>query len=279
MIVYGTFTQAALDAEYDTSKQLPDGDVPSVLEHFARESERARHATAFETHRYGPGERETFDFFPGPPESPLFVWVHGGYWRRLSKDASSLVAPPLVRAGASVAVLNYPLAPGPSLDDIVASVRAGFAAALRRANVLGDPSRTFVGGHSVGAQLAGMAAHAFEVGGIFALSGLYDLEPLRHSHINAWIAMNAEVAARNAPLLQPPRGTPKLVIATGGKEQSEFHRQHRAYASAWRAWGGSVREIPAREHDHFSIVLALARDESPLAQALAELVTGRTGQA
>ena len=73
----------------------------------------------------------------------------------------------------------------------------------------------------------------------------------------------------------PPRGTPDLVIATGGKEQSEFHRQHRAYASAWRAWGGGVREIPAPEHDHFTIVLELARDESPLARALAELVTGR----
>jgi arylformamidase len=268
-MVYATFMRSELDDQYDTSKQLPDGNVAPYLDRFVAESERARAQSAYETLRYGSHEREIFDFFPSAQAgSPLFVWVHGGYWRRLSKDASSFVAPPLVAAGISVAVLNYPLAPGPTLDEIVASVRAGYDAAARLARLRGgDAVRCFAGGHSVGAQLAGMLAC-----GLFALSGLYDLEPLRHSHINEWIAMDRATAERNSPLLHRPLGTPELVIAAGGKEQPEFHRQQREYVRAWRAWGGEVRELPASSDDHFSIVLQLANARSPLTQALVDTI-------
>jgi len=277
-------TREELDAQYDTSRPLPPGAVPAYLERFAAESARARETCAFETIRYGAHERETLDFFPnGGAGAPLFVWVHGGYWRRMSKDESSLVAPPLVRAGANVAVLNYPLAPGPTLDEIVASARAGFAAATERARAAGgDAERTFAGGHSVGAQLAAMIACAFPVRGLFALSGLYDLEPLRHSHVNDWIAMDAATAERNSPLQHRPLGTPELVIATGEREQSEFRRQQRDFAHAWRMWGGTVRAIPAPGHDHFSIVLELIDDAGPLTRALSDMIfgtaDGRTGK-
>ncbi|MBD5654779.1 MAG: alpha/beta hydrolase fold domain-containing protein [Candidatus Eremiobacteraeota bacterium] len=272
-LVYRTFTRRALDDQYDTSKQLPDGNVQAYLDRFVAAGESAREACAFETVRYGTSEREVFDFFPSArPGAPLFVWIHGGYWRRLSKDAASFVAPPLVAAGVSVAILNYPLAPGPTLDDIVAAVRAGFAAAVAHSDAAGGSARAFVGGHSVGAQLAGMVAGAHEVGGVFTLSGLYDLEPLRHSHINEWIAMDAAIAERNSPLLHRPLGSQPLVVATGAKEQPEFHRQQQAYARAWSGWGGPVREIAAFEHDHFSIVLALADGGNPLTRALCEMV-------
>lgn len=270
---YGAFSRRELDAQYDTSKQLPDGDVRGYFDRFAAASELARRTCAFETIRYGTRERELYDFFPGAAGGPLVVWVHGGYWRRLSKDAASFVAPPLVAAGASVAVLNYPLAPGPTLDEIVASVRAGFAAAVERARRFGGASsRVFAGGHSVGAQLAAMLAASTELDGMLALSGLYDLEPLRHSHINEWIAMDAATARRNSPLYLRPLGTPPLVVATGGKEQPEFHRQQREYVAAWRAWGGRVRELDAPDDDHFSIALQLANERSEPARALLEMI-------
>jgi arylformamidase len=274
---YGAFSRRELDDQYDTSKQLPDGDVGGYFDRFVAASELARRTCAFETIRYGPHERESYDFFAGSPAGPLFVWVHGGYWRRLSKDAFSFIAPPLVAAGVSVAILNYPLAPGPTLDAIVASVRAGFVAAAERAcRFGGDPSRVFAGGHSVGAQLAAMLAASSELSGMLALSGLYDLEPLRHSHINEWIAMDAATARRNSPLYRRPLGTPWLLIAAGGKEQPEFHRQQRTYATAWRAWGGPVRELAAPDDDHFSIVLRLADEGSEPVRALLELIGARS---
>jgi arylformamidase len=265
-----------LDAEYDTSRQLADGNVTPYFEAFVRASDAARARLRCDLdRRYGSHERETIDFFPSSRAgAPLFVWVHGGYWRRMSKREFAFVAGPLVEAGAAVAAVNYPLAPGAGLDAIVASVRAAYAFALEHADELGAaPGPAFVGGHSVGAQLAGMVAAAFDVRGMLGLSGLYDLEPLRHTKINDAIAMDSETARRNGPLHHRPVGRAlPLLVAAGEREQAAFHAQQRAYADAWGAWGGRVRELPAPGLDHFSIVLELASGDAPLTRALLEMM-------
>ena len=269
--------RAALDAQYDTSKQVPDGNVGAYFAAFDTASERARATLAIESAiRYGPSERETFDFFPasGRAKMPLFVWIHGGYWRRLSKDQFSYVAAPIVAAGGAVAVLNYPLAPGPSLDEIVDAVVRGFAAAVNHAIARGvDPARTYVGGHSVGAQLAATVAARHAVAGMLVVSGLYDLDPIRRSYINDWIAMDEASAHRNSPINLPPRVTGPLVAAVGAVEQAAFAEQQRRYVAAWRAWGGPAREIDAPNHNHFSIALELAHAERPLTHALLEMMS------
>lgn len=263
----------ALDAQYDTAQQLPDGNVTAYFERFTNESVRARSGLNADLgRRYGPHERETIDFFPASvPGAPLFFWIHGGYWRRMSKDAFSFVAPPLVGHGVAVAVVNYPLAPGPTLDEIVDSVRRGFAYALEHAaDLQANPAAVYLGGHSVGAQLAGTVAAQFPVRGLLTLSGLYDLEPLRSTYINEWIAMDANTARRNSPIHLPPLGEPWLIAAAGGREQDAFHEQQRAYAETWRSWHHPVREVPAQELNHFSIVLELADANSPISRALRE---------
>jgi arylformamidase len=265
----------ALDAEYDTSRQLPGGNVAAYFERFATASAEARtRVLGYLGRRYGPHERETIDFFPATKAgAPLFVFIHGGYWRRMSKDFFSFVAPPLVDAGAAVAVVNYPLAPGPSLDEIVASVRRGYAYALAHADDLRANRReAYLGGHSVGAQLAAMVAANSEVRGLFGLCGIYDLAPLRSTMINEWIAMDADAAVRNGPIHNPPLGNPSLVVAAGGKEQAAFQEQQDAYVAAWRGWHHGARELDAAELNHFSIVLELADPASPIARALRELI-------
>ncbi len=253
------------------------GNVAPYLERFAAESATTKAAFAHEANlRYGSHERETIDYFPATPGAPLFVWVHGGYWRRLSKDDNAFVAGVPLRAGAAVALVNYPLAPEADLDRIVASVRAAHAFALARASGDGAlPARVVAGGHSVGAQLAAAIAATSSLDGLLTLSGLYDLEPVRRSNVNETIAMDEATAARHSPLLVPPARASALVAAVGEREQDEFHRQQRAYAAAWRAWGGDVTEIDAPGDDHFSIVLRLLHDDDALSGALRTLLTGR----
>ena len=262
-----------LDAQYDTSKQLADGNVAAYFDAFEAASVGARASSRIERDiRYGAHERETFDFFPATRAgAPLFVWIHGGYWKRLSKDYFSFVGPPIVAAGGGVAILNYPLAPGPSLDEIVDSVARGYAAAIAHAAAGGcDIDRTVIGGHSVGAQLAGTVVARNAVIGMLALSGLYDLEPVRETYVNEWIAMDEASARRNSPVHLPPRANATLVASVGGVEQAEFARQQALYVDAWRGWGGSVRVIDAPNHNHFSIVLELERPNAPLTRALLE---------
>lgn len=254
---------------------MPGGNVGAYFDAFTAASARAREGVPSDLgRRYGEDARETIDFFPATrPNAPLFLWMHGGYWRRMSKNEFSFVAPPLVEAGAAVAVVNYPLAPGPTLDEIVDSVRRAYTYALGHAGDLNaDPAKVFLGGHSVGAQLAAMVAAAYEVRGLLTLSGLYDLEPLRSTHINEGIAMDTATAARNSPIHQPPLGEPSLAIATGEHEQAAFHLQQRRYLAAWRSWGHEAREIEAAGHNHFTIVLELADRCSRISAALRELM-------
>src|SRR3546814_15083865 len=61
---------------------------------------------------YGGHPDETLDIFPAEKAgAPVFVFIHGGYWRALSKDDSSFMAPVFHAAGATVVAGNYSLAP------------------------------------------------------------------------------------------------------------------------------------------------------------------------
>lgn len=271
--MYRTYTQRELDAQYDTSVPIA-GAVEPYFQRLREASAAARRRLTFQTLRYGTHERETVDIVPAAqPGSPIFLWVHGGYWRRMSKDDFSFVAAPAFEAGAAAAIVNYPLAPEASLDRIIAAVHAACNFVRARSDELrADPARLVAGGHSVGAQLAGMLGVDFALQGLFCLSGLYELEPIRRSKINETIAMDEASALRNSPLYHRPHVAGRLLLACGEREQPEFHRQQHEYAAAWRAWGGDAREMPAPGHDHFSIVLELADPHSVLSQALTSLI-------
>lgn len=186
----------------------------------------------------------------------------------------SFVAPPLARAGVSVAIVGYPLAPEVDLDTIVAAVCRGTEVAVAAAAGDGmDVARLTLAGHSVGAQLAAMVAVRLDVRALVVLSGLYDLAPLRATSINAAIAMTPEAAARNAPLEHPrfgrERSSPPSAAANPARSTSR-----RRDMLAWERWGGSVIPVDAPEEDHFSLVLALADPERSLTRTVARVARG-----
>src|SRR5690606_2179300 len=97
------------------------------------------------------------DIYPAGPGSPLFVWIHGGYWRSSCKEDNAFVAPALNSAGISVACIGYSLAPAVTLDEIVRQTRTAIAWLARHAGDYGaDTRRLHVGGHSAGGHLTGM---------------------------------------------------------------------------------------------------------------------------
>jgi arylformamidase len=281
-IVYNGYTQAELNRQYDTSGVVPPAET--YFAEWAAASERARAALRCDLDlAYGEGERERLDFFPATkPTAPCLFWIHGGYWRRLDKSFSSFVAEPVVAAGGAVAIVNYPLVATATLDEIVAAVRRAFAWTAHNAHRLNaDPRRMIAGGHSAGGQLAGMLAAtrwssyglpAGIVRGVFALSGLFDLEPVRRSHVNEWLNVDVETARRNSPLLLAPERPIPLFAAAGGDESFEFKKQSRDYVETCAALGYPARYLEAIGHNHFSIVGELAKTETPLTRALLDLL-------
>jgi arylformamidase len=67
--------------------------------------------------------------------------------------------------------------------------------------------------------------------------------------------------------LAPSVPTP-LILALGGAEGPEYHRQTDDLAAAWRARGGPIEVMDMEGHDHFSIVAELQSPSSPLARAI-----------
>jgi arylformamidase len=277
--VFRDYDQQALDAEYDNRAKVKD--ALQWVARYGAESGRARAELPLRFDvPYGAHYAERLDIFPadGPGPAPVHVFIHGGYWHRMDKADFSYVARGLRPAGAATVVLDYGLVPAIDLDELVRQCRAGIAWVHRHARQWGgDPDRISISGHSAGGHLVamllatdwatvGVPADVVKAG--CAISGLYDLEPIRLCYLNRVLALTPEVARRNSPVhLAPARPTP-LILALGGTEGPEYHRQTDELAAAWRALGVPVEVMDMTGHDHFSIVAELQSPSSELARAI-----------
>ncbi len=273
-----------LDAAYNASASVES--VEPYFERYLRESERVRTAHACELDlAYGTHPRDRLDLFAAPtPGAPLFVFIHGGYWRRLDKTYVSFVAERALAAGAACALLNYPLAPLASLDNIVESTRRALVwLATESARANARPNGFIVSGHSAGGHLSGMlAATDWEdyglarglVGGVLAVSGLFDLEPLRHTHIDEWLQLDDDSVARLSPQCHAPRGPMRVVAAVGGNESAEFIRQSVEYETFCAAAGNEASSLVLPGRNHFSVLYEFLDERSALSRTTSELLGG-----
>lgn len=281
--LYRNYDRAALDVQYNARATVPD--IQPILKQYAEDSALARRTLDCVLDvSYGEHADESLDIFPaagGARGAPVFVYIHGGYWRLLSKSDSSNMAPAFTRAGAVVVAVNYSLAPAVTLDRIVDQNRRALAWVHRHiAEYGGDPARIHIcgssaGGHLVGALLAGGWHAGYEVPpdvicGAAPLSGLFDLRPLVHTHINEWMRMSEADAIRNSPALQLPQTGCPLLVSYGETETDEFKRQSDDYLAAWRERGFPGRYVPMPGTNHYDIVLSLNDPNSPLTRAIFE---------
>src|SRR4051794_29751792 len=100
--MYETLTEADFARHFMPRLAVPDHET-WLSEDFALSIAVRERIAHRRNERYGPGPLQLIDLFPAhAPGSPIFVFIHGGYWRALSKDHFSYIVEPLLDAGAAV---------------------------------------------------------------------------------------------------------------------------------------------------------------------------------
>ncbi len=283
--------QAALDAQF---RLTGVGDLEALMQRRLDLSAAAR-ATVRNIQKiaYGPGPSATLDlFFPSQPSlpetrdgglAPVLIFIHGGFWKSLDAETFSFVGGAFAPAGALVAVIDYPLIPDVSMDEIVAHVGQAIRWLSLNARAYGgDPQRIHVAGHSAGGQLAAialdrdwLARHGIPAGtvlGGIAISGVFELQPLRLSFQQDSLSLTEQDAERWSPLRHIPssaESTPPLLVAVAGAETQEFIDQSIEFADGWRNNGHRVNLHVVADANHIDILTeALAQPGAPLHEAV-----------
>ena len=107
------------------------------------------------------------------------------------------------------------------------------------------------------------------VAGGLAISGIFDLEPIRLSYLNEKLGLDAEQAWRNSPLLDMPALAAKFIVAHGSDELQELKRQSREFGAAWSAYGLRGEMVEVADCHHYAILEQLAQPDGLLANARA----------
>jgi arylformamidase len=286
-----SFKAAWLNAQYNNRARVADH--ADYFAQWARESQQARDGLAcvldvpFIDAAIGPATPAppSLDVFPSArPNSPVLLFIHGGWWRSLDKRDHSFIAPPFVQADVTVVIPNYNLCPTVGIDTIAWQMAQALAWTHRHvAKYGGDAQRIVVAGHSAGGHLAAMLLccdgrkvasdlPAQMSASALSISGVFDMQPLRQTpFLKADLRLTEATALRVSPAFFPaPRG--RMTAVYGALESEEFARQSRLIQTRWARSVVPVCEaVP--DTNHFSVLNELANPKSRLHHQALELLT------
>jgi arylformamidase len=201
--------------------------------------------------RYGPRERNRIDFLKSREKAPTLLFIHGGYWQSRAKEVFTIMAEGPMAHGINVALIGYTLAPDATLDEIVAEIHGGIDYLAGKLPALGgDGNGIVVSGWSAGGHLTAMAlSHPMVAAGL-AISGIYDLEPIRHSYLNQKLKLDAPMSRRNSPMTQPGGAAKPLSLVVGAAELPLLRKQTADFTGHRARYGLPVtyEEIPGANH-------------------------------
>ncbi|MGC1467039.1 MAG: alpha/beta hydrolase, partial [Pseudolabrys sp.] len=283
--VWMDMDQVELDAAYDQSFYAPL--LRQILKRYASSSNQVR-ARLGNPKRvsYGPTPVEALDIYTTKkPNAPIFVFIHGGAWRSGESKNYAFPAEMFVNAGANYVALDFAsvIAAKGDLAVMADQVRRAIAWTHKNAASFdGDANRLYIGGHSSGGHLCGVAMttdwkKGFDVpadiikGGL-CMSGMYEMKPARLSKRSSYIkftdAMEEAMSSqRHIDKLRAP-----VICTYGSNETPEFQRQNRDFAAAVKAAGKPVELIQAPDYNHFEMCESLGNPYGPNGRAALKMM-------
>jgi len=283
-LVWMNMDQAELDAAYDQSVYSPLQRL--ILARYASASQTARaHLGEPQRVAYGPTDVEKLDIFRAKqPNAPIYVFIHGGAWLRGEAKNYAYPAELFVNAGVHYVVLDFVMVKeaGGDISKMAEQVRRAIAWVYKNADQFGgDRNRLYVGGHSSGGHLCGVASvtdwsslgvPADGIKGWHCMSGLFDMKPVRLSKRSSYLKFtdameDAMSSQRHLESIRAP-----VVVTYGTDETPEFQRQSRDFAAALKAAGKQVEVIEAPNYGHFEMCESLGNPYGPNGRAALKLM-------
>jgi arylformamidase len=286
--VFLDYDQTELDAAYDQTAY--EANLEQLRKRWASNSARTRARIGEPLRRaYGDAEIEALDIFPaargsGHQGAPVFIFLHGGAWRRGRASEYSAPAEMFVRVGARYVVPDFSWVQdqGGDLLPIADQIRRAIVWVYRNAASFGgDPARLYLGGHSSGAHMAAVAlttdwrdysAPADIVKGGMCSSGMYELAPVRLSKRSAYVKFTDEMVENLSPMRHLDRLSAPLIVSYGTYETPEFQRQARDFVAAIRDAGKQVELLVGENFSHMETPETLCNPYGLLGAAALKMI-------
>lgn len=274
--VYLEFNQDQLDAQYNNRERVANHeDIMTALAH--RGNAYANSVRYHVDISFGEDADEVLDIYPatnGNPSAPVMIYFHGGYWFSRHKDDFQFIPCGFNDAGATVVVVNYGLIPKIDMAELIRQCQASVAWVYNNiADHGGDPEQLYLCGHSAGGHITAMmlatdwAAWGVDgtaIKGALAISGLYDLEPVRHTYMNPTLGFTEDTVSQFSPVHLSPTITPDLMVTVGGAETEEFKRHSRLICDAWAESGVKCTLEVVSDLNHFTVLSDLTSEGGAL---------------
>jgi acetyl esterase/lipase len=269
---WGELAQSERDALYNNSAAVANSAEIVASWDAASANWRERHSAHLSL-AYGPKERTTWDLFPGTdPSKPCLIHIHGGYWQMRSKSTFSFLAEGVAAHGWSAALPGYTLAPENTISGILAELRAGLDWFERHRRDHGIAGPIILSGWSAGGHLAAMLLDHPSVTAGLAISGIYELGPLRDTYLNEKLRLTDSEIAALSPLRLAPVKKP-MAIAYGTAELPPLVRSSRKLHEKRAAAHCPGDLIPFAGANHFTILESLRAPDGALTKCALRLAS------
>jgi arylformamidase len=284
-LVWMDMDQPELDAAYDQTFYAPLG--RQILARLTATSEAMRKRIGEPLRQaYGPSPTEQLEIYRTKrANAPIFVFIHGGAWLGGSAKDHAFPAEMFVDAGAHYVGLDFIAIKeaGGDLGQMAAQVRAGIAWVYNNAASFGgDRDRLYIGGHSSGGHLCGVALVTDWQGefglppdmvkGGVCMSGMYDMKPVRLSKRGTYVKFTDAMEQAMSAQRQIDRLRAPVVVTYGSNETPEFQRQNRDFAAAVKAAGKPVELVEGPSFNHFEMEESLGNPYGPNGRAALALM-------
>ncbi|CAO1384432.1 unnamed protein product [Diamesa serratosioi] len=274
-------------SHFSTRFKTSDEIVANHLEFGFLESEKNRfNSNCHLNIGYGSSPAEILDIYGAdlPDDSPIFVYIHGGYWQMdvINKWSAAYAVRPMLENAKKVMVVEYDNCPKITLQEVVEQLKRAFAWIAEYAKENNVKSIAFAG-HSAGAHLVATSLtkeffeligseikiNAYLISGVFELTELRTLKAANENNILSLTETNAkELSPQYQDYSHLTNANIQIQVLVGENESKKFIEQSKNFGDHLKKYSPKTIYKLMEKLDHFDIVEKLAEKDYELTKTI-----------